>query len=226
MRAAFIGANGMAVATARLLLERNHEVVIIERDEERIDELGDVLDCAFIHGNGTKPAILKEVDPSQTDVLFCLTRSDETNIIASLVGRSLGFGRVITRIEDTEFEHVCIELGLESTIVPTQTIARHLTAMFSGQDVLGLSALVGEEARLFGFVARAKDAGPVADLDLPRQARVMYLTRDGQFHLADSGTHIRAGDEVVVVTHRRELDKLMKRWSSSHQRAQMGQEGD
>lgn len=213
MRVAFIGTNGLSTATARLLLDRGHEVIVVERDEGRIKELGDELDCAFIHGNGTKPAILKELIPEQTDVLFCLTGNDETNIIASLVGRSLGFGRVITRIEDTEFEHVCIELGLEDTIIPTHTIARHLAATLSGQDMLELSAMVGEEVRLFGFVAGREEAGPLKALPLPRHARVIFFHRDGQFHLADPGAELKQGDEVVVVTHVRDLDRLMERWA-------------
>jgi trk system potassium uptake protein TrkA len=44
------------------------------------------------------PNILREVNPEQTDFLFCLTDSDQANVIASLVGRSLGFKRVVTSI--------------------------------------------------------------------------------------------------------------------------------
>ncbi len=47
--------------------------------------------------------MLQETDPAHTDFLFCLTGNDQTNIIASLIGRSQGFKRVITGIEDPEF---------------------------------------------------------------------------------------------------------------------------
>ena len=65
-------------------------------------------------------------------MLFCLTGSDQANIISSLVGRSLGFGRVVTKINDPEFEHICIELGLEDMIIPARTVGRHLAEMFEG----------------------------------------------------------------------------------------------
>lgn len=94
---------------------------------ERIEDLSDRLDCSFLNGDGSTPAILREVGPEQTDVLFCLTDSDQANLISGLVGRSLGFRRVILSIQDSEFEGICRELGLvEDTILPSRTISRYL----------------------------------------------------------------------------------------------------
>ena len=126
MRAVFVGTSELTLHTSQLLVDGGHEVVIIESDRERIDEVTKLIDCGVLHGDGSKPAILREANPTQTDILFCLTNNDRTNIIASLVGRSLGFCRVITAIEDPEFETICIELGLEDVIIPMQTIGRYL----------------------------------------------------------------------------------------------------
>ena len=74
MRAVFIGAGSLALMTTQLLLKRNHEVVIIEQEKSQIETLTVNMDCGFLHGDGSKPAILKEAGPSNTDILFCLTR--------------------------------------------------------------------------------------------------------------------------------------------------------
>ncbi|MGR9036934.1 MAG: potassium channel family protein, partial [Gammaproteobacteria bacterium] len=167
-----------------------------------------------VHGNGSKPAILKETDPGSIDVLFCLTKSDESNIIASLVARSLGIKRVITRVEDTEFEHICVELGLNDTIIPTQTNARYLANMIvAGRNILELSAAFRGDVRLFSFVADETDGGPIADLDLPKQSRVIFLYRDNAYRPADPDTKLEKGDEVVVVTTAEEYEKLHEKWS-------------
>ncbi len=147
MRAVLIGAGSVAVATARQLLAHGHEVVIIERDKDRIDALMGDLDCGYIHGDGSRPAILREAGPEHSDLLFCLTGSDQANIIASLVGRSLGFRRVVTKIDDPAFEHICIELGLDGTIIPARTIGQHLADMAEGQEPPELSTMNREEAR-------------------------------------------------------------------------------
>ncbi len=213
MRAVFIGAGSLTVMTASLLLKRGHEVVIIERDKERSESLTQELDCGVLLGDGSKPALLREADPGGTDVLYCLTGNDQTNILASLVGRSLGFARVVTRIKDREFEHICIELGLEDTIIPARTIGRYLADLFEGRDPLELSTLIRDEARSFSFVAREEDADTVAALALPELSRVICLYRDDKFILPDADTRLKAGDEVVVLTHRKHLEELAQRWT-------------
>lgn len=217
MRAVFVGAGSLAVMTAHLLLKRGHEVIMIERNKDRIDALSHEIDCGFLHGDGSKPAMLREADPGNTDILYCLTGNDQANIIASLVGRSLGFGRVITKIEDPEFEHICIELGLENTIIPARTTGRYLADMFEGKDPLELSTMIRDEARAFSFVARADDELTVAELSLPDMSRVVCIYREDKFIVPDDKTKLKAGDEVVVITHRKNLSELEQRWAPQAQ---------
>jgi trk system potassium uptake protein TrkA len=212
MRVAFVGASSIAVATARALSRRGHDVVIVDRDREKLDQIAQDLDGGFLHGDGTRPAVLRELDPKHTDVLLCLTGSDQVNLIASLVGRSLGFGRVVTRIDEGDFEHIAIELGLEDTVVPSRTISRFLADVVEGRDILELSAALKGDATFFVFVAGEADEGAIGDLALPERARVTHFYREGELHVAEADARLAKGDEVVVVTHRKHLDALKERW--------------
>ncbi len=214
MRAVFIGAGDLTCMTARQLLENRHEVVIIERDKNRIEELSADMDAGFICGDGSKPAILREADPERTDFLFCLCGSDQFNIIASLVGRSLGYRRVVTRIEDPSYEHICLELGLEDIIVPDVAIARYLVDMCEGRKPLEFAALIKGDARVFAFVAGKKDEVSLADLDLPGGSRLMFLYRKDKLMLPDSKTVLQEGDEVLIITNAKVIPELQARWSS------------
>jgi len=213
MRVVFVGGSALTVMTARLLLRRAHEVVIIEQREERIRDLLDELGCGFIHGNGTKPAILKEANPGTTDFLFCLTGDDRTNILASLVGRSLKFPQVFTQIYDPEFEHLCSELGLEHTVVPVLAIGRLLADAVDGRDPLEISAMIRGEAAVFLFVAGDADAGAVSDLKLPADTRVVCIYRGDEFVPVTAKSAIRPADEVLLITARETLPKLRERWT-------------
>jgi trk system potassium uptake protein TrkA len=213
MRAVFIGAGPATLATVDVLLARGHEIVIIEQDKDKIEALAESLDCGLLHGDGSRPAILKEADPKGTDFLYCLTNNDQTNIIASLVGRSLGFSRVITRIENAEFEHVCLELGLVDTIVPEVTIARHLADVMEGRDPLELSATLGADARLVPFVVDEDEAGPIEGLDLPGDSRVICLYRGGELVFAEPDLEVRKGDQIVVLARIDDVDALRERWA-------------
>ena len=202
MRVVFVGAGTLALMTARILLKRGHEVVIIESDKALVQELPQQLDCGILQGDGSKPAILREADPNGTDILFCVTGSDQANIIAALVGRSLGFKRVVAKIDDPEFEHICLELGLEDTIIPARTIGRHLADMCEGRDPLELSTMIREEARVVSFVIHEAQLGSIDDLNLPAHSRVVCVYRNDRFILPDASLRLKVDDEVVIITDR------------------------
>lgn len=217
MRVVLIGATEVAIHTAELLVKQGHEVVIVDRDREKIDTVSEKLDCGFLHGDGSRPDILREAGPKQTDVLFCLTDSDQANIIASLVGRSLGFKRVVTTIHDPEFETICLELGLEDTLIPARTISRYLADLVAGLLAPELSTVIKAEGRFFTFIAGEEEPVTVHELKLPAKARVVCYYRDGEFRIPQEDTELRPGDQVVVIAHRESLEKLRDRFSPKYE---------
>ena len=212
MKIVFVGAGDVAVTTAGILIDEGHDVVIIEADEEKIDELSEVLDCSFLHGDGTTPSILKEAGPKDTDVLYCLADTDQANLISSLVGRSLGFKRVITSIEDQQFVDVCVELGLEDVIIPSRTISRYLADILEGKDVVELSTFLKHEARFFAFTIGKDGPADIKGMELPDDTRVVLFYRDEKYFLPDESTRFKEKDEVVIITSSRHLTELKEKW--------------
>jgi trk system potassium uptake protein len=214
MRVAIIGATSVAVMTARHLIDKGHDVILIERDRDRIDEISDKLDCGFIHGDGSSPDILREVGPEGTDHLICLSNSDQDNIIASLVGRSLGFRNVIPKIENDAYEQVCAEVGLQHTILPDRTISRNLTDMVEGESMMELSTMIRGDVRFFAYVVGVDDAVKVREVSYPKRTRPICVYRDGDFLVPEDDTKLRKGDEVVLITERDHIAELRKRWNN------------
>jgi len=212
MRVVLVGASSLTVATTRRLLKNGHEVVIVESSQDRIDTLSEELDCGFIHGDGSRPATLKEVSPENTDFLFCLSDDDQDNIIAGLVGRQLEFGRVVSKIEDEDFQEVCVQLGLEDTILPDREVGRTLVEMVEGKESAGLTAVVKEGVRFFATVVGEKSLGQVGDLKLPQGAQVVVVTRDERSRIANSEIDLQEGDELLIITHDEHMDELRQRF--------------
>jgi len=212
MRAIFVGASPLTVMTARQLLKTGHDVVIIDKDEDKISDLSETLDCGFIHGDGSRPAMLEELSPAETDTLFCLSSDDQDNIIASLVGQTMQFSSVVTKIEDPDYEGICSKLGLKNVIVPDRDVGERLSDRVEDHDVTDLSSAVEGGIRFFEFVAREQDAGRLDALDLPEEARVIVIIRNGDSVIAGDDDELRQDDRVLVVTRRDQLEKLRKRF--------------
>jgi trk system potassium uptake protein TrkA len=215
MRIAIVSASSAAVAAARLLIEHKHEVVIIEKDKDRIDDLSGELDCGFLHGDGTRPRLLREAGPEATDVLLCLSNNDQVNIIASLVGRSLGFGEVVTKISDPEFEHICTELELDNTISADQVTARRLLDMVEGRGVVELSTVLRGDARFVVIPVGDDEAGPASKLRLPADTWVLYGYRNGRLLAPAGDLELKPKDDLVLLTTSGHLQELKERGRSA-----------
>lgn len=212
MRIVFSGAGPMTVITTRKLIDDGHEVIIIEVDGDKIERLSDELDCSFVHGDASKPGILSQVDPKDCDFLFCLTDSDQANIITALLGRSMGFKRVVPSIEDVELQQLCSELKLEDTIIPVRTMGQYLEDMVRGLDIVQLSTFLKHDARFFTFVAGKEEAADADDIDLPEKTSFLFCYRNDDFFRVGPDTRFKKGDEIVLLTHSENLSELQERW--------------
>jgi len=212
MRCVFIGTNPLTLATAAVLLDEGHEVVLIEKDKARIEELSEKLDCGFLHGDGTSPELLEEADPANSHVLFSLMDNEQLNIIAALVGRSLKYPRVVPLVSGRQFERICTELGLTDSVAPNRAVARHLAELIRGEKSLELSSIIRDDAEVFSFIVGEEDACKQDQFQLPASSRIICLYRDDKFVLPEETSQLQAGDEVILITRSKQLETLRARW--------------
>lgn len=217
-RVTFVGASPLAIKAARSLSDRGHEVVLIDTDPEKIESLSDSLDCGLITGDGSRPAVLQGVGPEQTDFLFCVSDRDETNVLAALVGRSLGFNRVVPKIEESDLEPLCTELGLDDMIVPDREIAQQLVDLVEDRETPALTTVVRSGLRFFSFEV-PKGISRAEELELPDGARLIARTRGDESHLADGTTTLEDGDVIVLIVEEREIEALHERFAQVNGKA-------
>jgi len=213
MRIVFIGAGQFSVIAARALLEDGHDVVIVDEDGDRLKDLEEVdLDCGLVHGDGSRPSVLKDLGPGNTDFLFCMSDSDQDNILAALAGEKLGFGRVVPMVQDPDFGGLCAQLGIEDVLVPSQEAANAVTDRVSGIQSVDLAPLLEAGLRFFSFAARESEAGSVGDLEIPDGVRILAVARDGKAELAGEDTKIAKGDRVYALCRRDRVETLRERF--------------
>ncbi|MGF1475334.1 MAG: potassium channel family protein [Geminicoccaceae bacterium] len=129
MKLLIVGASDSAVALITRITHAKSgaEVVLVDRNRDKLDRLSETVDCGMVVGDGTAPAILKEaIGDSCPDVLVLLTDSDQTNLIAALLGRNLGIETVLPQVQTPEVCAACRELGVERWIAPDELIAQEI----------------------------------------------------------------------------------------------------
>ena len=85
MRVIIIGAGKVGYKLAEKLSQENHEVLIIEQNEDRRKILQENLDVLVSGGNGASPRVLADAGVTHSDLLVAVTDQDEVNMLACMV---------------------------------------------------------------------------------------------------------------------------------------------
>ena len=108
------GCGRIGSSMAKEFLDEGHDLVIIDRDNNRLEALGSGLNATRILGVEYDIDVLKEAGIEQADVFLALTANDSINITASQVARDIfKVKKVIAKVSDLSKEHIYKSLNLE-----------------------------------------------------------------------------------------------------------------
>ncbi|MCE8008588.1 NAD-binding protein [Aestuariivita sp.] len=211
MRVTILGASRFGAAIAEHLIEDDHEVILIDKDRDRLDRLSERLDCGMIEGDGTMPTTLREAYRDEADVFIAVTNASDDNILASLVARSVGFGRVIPQITAAELMDVCHELELDDVINPHATVAESICAGLEDKTPLDQETVLHNELALKRVTVPDRlDGQALSEIDTPETARAIALIVGEKERFADIDTKVSAGDCVLFAVDRDALKPLAR----------------
>ena len=81
MRIIIVGAGQTGTQLAGRLVRDNHNVSLIESNEEKARHASNRIDCLVLHDEGNSLAALEEAGIAKAEALVCVTNSDEINMI-------------------------------------------------------------------------------------------------------------------------------------------------
>ena len=96
MRIIIIGAGDVGYHIAETLSGEQHDVIVIETQEDRVRRITESLDVQGIRGSGAHPDILRQAGIAEADMLIAATDRDEVNMIACLIASLQA--KVLTKI--------------------------------------------------------------------------------------------------------------------------------
>lgn len=220
MRIIIVGAGEVGFDVARMLSGEGHDVVVIERDEERLTAVRDRLDVMAVRGNGASGETLKEAGVERTDMLIAVTTVDEVNIIACMMADRLGVETTIARIRsdeytDTESVLRAGDFGIDLVIHPEESAAEEAARLIRRAGATDSLSFANGHLQLVGM--RLDDHSPVLDRSMQEvdarsglEYRVMAIRRGGRTILPRGDEKLRRDDQVFVLARTGEVGRVSR----------------
>ena len=209
MRIIVIGAGKVGYTLAEHLTQEEHDVTVIDKDDDVIERCSGSLDVICLKGNGANAKILLEAGVEKANIVIASTESDESNMLSCLIAKRLGAQYTIARIRDPEFNEsqtlLQNELGIDVAINPERATALEISRLLRYPFAGSIESFARGLVEMVEFRAQETDkivGIPMKDLaeKVPGLPRILYamVERNNSVIIPDGQFIILPGDKVFV----------------------------
>src|SRR3984957_19855325 len=208
MKVVIAGGGSVGTSIALDLIDRHHDVALMEQDGDRAERLKTMLPGVVVYAaDACEYTSLAAADVRSADGMIAATGDDEDNLVISWLSKQeFGVPRVISRINNARNEWLFNESWGVDVSVSTPTLITSLVdeAVEVGA-IINLMDLAQGRMRLIE-VTLAENAPAVTnhltldELRLPDSVRVVAVVRSGQPLVPSESMHFLELDHVILVT--------------------------
>ncbi|ELZ85652.1 potassium transporter peripheral membrane component [Haloferax elongans ATCC BAA-1513] len=205
MRVVIVGAGEVGSHIAASLAD-SHDVVVIDIDSERVEQMNYSHDVLALTGDGASLETLEAADAASADLLIASTDDDETNLATCGTAKALGDAFTIARVKHVGFlrtwERSRGTFGVDFMVCSNLLTAEDIV------QVIGLPAAVDVDWFANGLVQMAEfelgEDSPLLGRTVSEADQFELLTfaailRDDAVELPRGDSKLESGDKVVVI---------------------------
>ena len=222
VKVVIVGAGEVGSSIAASLAD-SHDVIVIDVDSTRVEELNYAIDALAIEGDGTDLDVLTEAGVEEADMVIACTDNDETNIVTCGTVKTVTDAFTIARVKQATYIETWEQS--ESAFDVDFMVGTNLLTARAIVQVIGIPAARDVDTFVGGRVQMAEfeipEASPVAGQTVQEADRFESLTfaaiiRPDELVIPTGETTIRPGDEVVVIGSRGSVRKLAAEIAPHH----------
>ena len=213
-RVCIAGGGVIGHTLARQLEGSGAEVMMVVSDREEAERLAaDLEGVTVIHGEPTHLELLQEEHVGNYDLFAAVSSDDEENLMAGLLAKGLGVGRVVTVTHRSDYSSIYQNLGIDIVLSPRTAASEHILKYCRQAKLESLTLLEDGKAELLEFVTPEDCpvlSTPVHKMGIPAGALLCAILRGEQTIVPTGNDHIEAGDTVIVLCTRKIRPRVVR----------------
>jgi trk system potassium uptake protein TrkA len=200
-----VGGGKVGFHLAKELVEANQEVLLIEQDPARVEEIQEELGDIVMQGDGCEASVLASAGTERANMLLAVTGDDEDNLVACQVAKEkFNVERTVARVSSPPNEEIFQQLNVDITVSATSAIMARIEPELPTHQLIPLTKLKGSGLEVVEVRVPSDSRvvnRRVRDLLLPPQSMIICLIgEDSQPRLPSLESVIRSGDLILAVT--------------------------
>jgi trk system potassium uptake protein TrkA len=198
-----VGAGKVGWNLARELLDKQHEVTVIEADRRRYLTVEQELEHNIQYGDASELWVLERAGIQRADMVIAVTGDDEDNILICQVAREKYMvERIIARVNNPRnLQHFDL-LGIKPSVSATGLILNLIEHEVPEYGLVHLLDFPEERLEIIEMLLEkdSRVAGQrVGDLQMPEGSLLISVLREGRGFVPGPDTVLEPGDEILAV---------------------------
>ena len=219
MKVCIAGAGKLGLKVANALIGGDHNVTVIDKNEETLQKLTSQLDVMTLNANAKQISVLQDLHIASYDFFLASTDDDEKNIVIATLAKNLGCSKVIARVRDPEHmnqmdfirEVFDIDFIVNPDFAITTEIYKYLVEKYSltnGVFSTGKAAMIELKVKKMPHLV-GHHMFEVGD-HLPGML-VVAISRKGKVLVPHGSDIIQEKDILYVIGNRKDIMQLSRK---------------
>jgi trk system potassium uptake protein TrkA len=205
-----VGAGRFGGALARTLFELGHEVVVVDRHEDALEEVMAHATHALVLDAANEAELAKVGVGNFDAVVIAIGDSFEASVLATAAAKALGAKHLVAKAGSSRAAEVLAKVGADHVVRPEHDMGERLAQQLVTPSLVDAFAL-GEAHGVLELVAGRRLVGTLAHLRLPHRyaVQVVAIERGDALTVGPKADfEVAVGDKLVVIGSTEALDRF------------------
>ncbi|MDR1343394.1 MAG: Trk system potassium transporter TrkA [Prevotellaceae bacterium] len=221
MNIVIAGAGEVGTHLSKLLSEGSHSITVVDPSEERLRAVKSGTDVVTVQGSTTSLEVLEKAGIHKADLLIAVTPSEDTNIVTCMLGKKMGAGQTVARIDhneylDVENRRTFTHAGIDNMFYPEKIAASEIVNLLSQTSTSEYIEFAN--GKLVMMVFSLDDDAPIVGKTIAEatrhaktlEYRVIAINRSEKTIIPHRFDAFEAGDQLYMMTTRSGMSEMLE----------------
>jgi trk system potassium uptake protein TrkA len=216
MRIVVLGTGTVGTSIAEMLCQHRHSVTVVDHDPAVTQRANDELDVRVVTGSAAQSSVLFQAGVLGADLCLAVTGSDECNMVAASLAKSMGARRAIARVYAPVFRDLSTFDYQRHFQIDRLLSLEHLSAMELARAIRHPTSVTIEsfargelEMQEVAVTEPTEAVGvPLREIRFPKGVRVGSIYRDRKLTIAGAEDQVQVGDRISLIGAHDDIDKV------------------
>ncbi len=221
------GESDIGLHLAESLVNHNHNITIIDADEELLRMAEAHTDLMTIQGDPTSIRILQAANVHRADLVIGVAHNEQTNLMCCILAKKLGARKVIARVDtmenlSAENRQIYLELGIDALISPEDIAAQEIISLL--KQTAATEVFDFSDGMLQLFMIKLDEGAPILNKSVEEillahsnlDFKAVALNRNRHSFIPSSKEVFKTNDLAYLISKPEAVNQLVKLGGKEH----------